>query len=354
MTELAGWMRSLVQRRPVRCVFAYSAAMAQFLPRGPSGGVRRIVDFVDVDAEKWGEMAAYRPWPVSWLYRRERDRLRAFDRDAVARCDHCLFVSPTEAEAFEQLTPVARGRTVVVPNGVDSSPFLAGAAPALPFRAGWSGGRLHRRHELLAERGRRPLVRATRAAQAARRASRSALRGGRATTGAAPAALRHAAGLHCDRRSAGRTPVRWRIQRSPWRPCASLRACRTRCWRRWQWPRRWWRHRRRRAGCACAPDRTSSSPPIPTPSPGRPARLSIRSSPGPWERAPARACSRTTRGRPACACWTISSRRQRSDGGSGGDQPTVDWRARYQARRKPAPIQFSVYSAVGSLESCQR
>ena len=41
-------------------------------------------------------------------------------------------------------------------------------------------------------------------------------------------------------------------------------------------------------------------------------------------------------------------------GGSGGDQPTVDWRARYQARRTPAPTQFSVYSAVGSLEFCQR
>jgi hypothetical protein len=27
---------------------------------------------------------------------------------------------------------------------------------------------------------------------------------------------------------------------------------------------------------------------------------------------------------------------------------------RYQANRKPAPTQFSVYSAVGSLESCQR
>ena len=133
---LAGWMRSLVQRRPVRCVFAYSAAMAQFLPRGPSGGVRRIVDFVDVDAEKWGEMAAYRPWPVSWLYRRERDRLRAFDRDAVARCDHCLFVSPTEAEAFEQLTPVARGRTVVVPNGVDTRHFSPELRLPCPFEPG--------------------------------------------------------------------------------------------------------------------------------------------------------------------------------------------------------------------------
>jgi sugar transferase (PEP-CTERM/EpsH1 system associated) len=133
---LAYWMRHLVQRRPIRCVFAYSAGMAQFLPRGPGRGVRRIVDFVDVDSEKWGEIAAYRRWPWSWLYRRERDRLRAFDRDAVARCDHALFVSSTEAQAFQQLIPCAQRRAIVVPNGVDSRHFTPELRQPSPFEPG--------------------------------------------------------------------------------------------------------------------------------------------------------------------------------------------------------------------------
>jgi sugar transferase (PEP-CTERM/EpsH1 system associated) len=133
---LAAWAGNLMQRRPIRCVFAYSAAMAQFLPWGAGRGVRRIVDFVDVDADKWGEMAAYRPWPVSWLYRRERDRLRAFDHDALARCDHCLFVSPAEAEAFQQLIPCAQDRVVVVPNGVDSRHFSPELRLPCPFEPG--------------------------------------------------------------------------------------------------------------------------------------------------------------------------------------------------------------------------
>jgi sugar transferase (PEP-CTERM/EpsH1 system associated) len=133
---LADWIGNLMQRRPVRCIFAYSAAMAQFLPRGPGHGVRRIVDFVDVDSEKWGEMAAYRHWPWSWLYRRERERLRAFDREAAARCDHCLFVSPTEAQAFQQLIPCAQDRTVVVPNGVDSGHFSPELRLPCPFGPG--------------------------------------------------------------------------------------------------------------------------------------------------------------------------------------------------------------------------
>ncbi len=133
---LADWIGHLVQRRPIRCIFAYSAAMAQFLPRGPGRSVRRIVDFVDIDSEKWGEIAGYRHWPLSWLYRRERDRLRAFDRDAVARCDHCLFVSPTEAQAFQQLIPCPQGRVMVVSNGVDSRHFSPELYLPCPFGPG--------------------------------------------------------------------------------------------------------------------------------------------------------------------------------------------------------------------------
>jgi polysaccharide biosynthesis protein PslH len=122
---LTRWIGDLVQRRPIECVFAYSSAMAQFLPHGlPS-----IVDFVDADAEKWRQIASYRRWPLSWVYRRESLRLAAFDRAAAARCDHCLFVSPAEARAFEALLPATRGKALVLPNGVDATFF----SPALRF-----------------------------------------------------------------------------------------------------------------------------------------------------------------------------------------------------------------------------
>jgi sugar transferase (PEP-CTERM/EpsH1 system associated) len=133
---LAAWIGSLAQRRPIRSVFAYSAAMARYLARGPAHGLRRIVDFVDVDSEKWEQMAAYHRWPLSRLYRRESRRLRAYDRDAVERCDHCLFVSPTEAQRFQQLIPAATGKAVVVPNGVDSGHFSPEHRLPRPFEPG--------------------------------------------------------------------------------------------------------------------------------------------------------------------------------------------------------------------------
>jgi sugar transferase (PEP-CTERM/EpsH1 system associated) len=126
---LARWIGDLVRRRPLSGIFAYSSAMAQFLTGTPAHGVQSIVDFVDVDSEKWRQIAPYARWPLSWLYRRESLRLAAFDRAAAARCDRCLFVSPAEAEAFQELIPEARGKVLVLRNGVDATFF----SPALRF-----------------------------------------------------------------------------------------------------------------------------------------------------------------------------------------------------------------------------
>lgn len=133
---LGRWIDDLVQHRPIECVFAYSSAMAQFLGRSPAHRPQCIVDLVDVDSEKWRQMARYHRWPLSWLYRRESLRLRAFDRDASARCDRCLFVSPAEAQLFQELIPAARPKTLVVPNGVDSAHFSPELRFACPFGPG--------------------------------------------------------------------------------------------------------------------------------------------------------------------------------------------------------------------------
>ena len=133
---LAGWIGDLVQRRPIECVFAYSSAMAQFLPRVPTRRLQRIVDFVDVDSEKWRQMASRHRWPLSWLYRREGLRLVAFDRDAAGWCDHCLFVSPAEARLFQELVPAARGKALVLPNGVDGTHFSPELRFPCPFGQG--------------------------------------------------------------------------------------------------------------------------------------------------------------------------------------------------------------------------
>ena len=50
-------------------VLTYSSAMARFVMHHAKP--RRIMDFVDIDSDKWRQYAPTKPWPLSWLYRRE-------------------------------------------------------------------------------------------------------------------------------------------------------------------------------------------------------------------------------------------------------------------------------------------
>ena len=74
--------------------------MAQYLD--VPGLSRRVVDFCDVDSAKWTQYAADRRWPMSWLYRREGERLLDFERRAVAGVEASLFVTEAEAEVFRR------------------------------------------------------------------------------------------------------------------------------------------------------------------------------------------------------------------------------------------------------------
>ena len=102
-------------------VLAYSSAMARFVIGRP--GIRRIMDFVDIDSDKWRQYAPTKPWPLSWLYRREGERLLAWERRVAAEFDASLFVSAAEAADFRRLAPESAARVGHYHNGVDADYF---------------------------------------------------------------------------------------------------------------------------------------------------------------------------------------------------------------------------------------
>jgi sugar transferase (PEP-CTERM/EpsH1 system associated) len=100
-------------------VVAFSSAMAQYA-RGHCRAAR-LVDFVDVDSDKWRLYAARHAWPQSWIYRMEGNRLARFEEAIAREWDHSLFVSRREADLFRPRVP---GRPVSwLPMGVDSEYF---------------------------------------------------------------------------------------------------------------------------------------------------------------------------------------------------------------------------------------
>jgi sugar transferase (PEP-CTERM/EpsH1 system associated) len=133
---LHNWVENLLSERPIDAVFVFSSAMAQYVMGEEAGASRRVIDFVDVDSDKWSQYAKTKSWPLDWLYRREGRELLAFDRQVAAAFDASLFVSAAEAELFRALAPEQAHKVVHINNGVDSGYFGPDSNYDNPYAAG--------------------------------------------------------------------------------------------------------------------------------------------------------------------------------------------------------------------------
>ena len=126
---LQRWVDQLLQRFAIRRVLVFSSAMAQYVDGPAYRQLYRVIDFVDVDSDKWAQYSRNRPWPLNWLYRRESRTLLNFERHVTAEFAASVFVTAAEAGLFRQLAPQAAAHVYHVGNGVDSGFFN----PALDY-----------------------------------------------------------------------------------------------------------------------------------------------------------------------------------------------------------------------------
>ncbi|CDH46807.1 TIGR03087 family PEP-CTERM/XrtA system glycosyltransferase [Candidatus Contendibacter odensensis] len=121
---LQSWVDRVVAEQKIERALLFSSAMAQYLrgPRYPR--VRRVMDFVDVDSAKWAQYADGKPWPLSWVYRREGRVLLAYERTVAMEFAASVFVTDQEAALFRRLAPeVLPARVTAIANGVDMDYF---------------------------------------------------------------------------------------------------------------------------------------------------------------------------------------------------------------------------------------
>ena len=121
--KMQHWVDSTIERNDVQRVFVFSSPMAQYVMAEKYSFLKRIIDFVDIDSDKWRQYAQRKSWPLSWLYRREGKCLLGFESDVARTFDASVFVSAAEADLFKRLAPDAAERTWFMDNGVDSAYF---------------------------------------------------------------------------------------------------------------------------------------------------------------------------------------------------------------------------------------
>jgi polysaccharide biosynthesis protein PslH len=125
------WVREVMAAHRIDAIVVFSSAMAQFVPQAPTMPV--LVDFVDVDSAKWTQYASNHRWPLSWLYRREGERLLAYEREVASRAQRSFFVTENEVALFNAAAPECAPRVQAIGNGVDSDFFAPDAARTTPF-----------------------------------------------------------------------------------------------------------------------------------------------------------------------------------------------------------------------------
>src|SRR6267143_1853636 len=133
--RLARWVDDTLRSRRIERALIFSSAMAQYVERAAADRLRRVLDFVDLDSDKWRQYSQRKRGPARWLYRREAEILFEVERRYAAAFDASLFVSEAEARLFTAQAPEAATRVSVVENGVDTEYFSPQRAYPNPYAA---------------------------------------------------------------------------------------------------------------------------------------------------------------------------------------------------------------------------
>ncbi|ACN15086.1 glycosyl transferase (group I) [Desulforapulum autotrophicum HRM2] len=110
-------------------VICFCSTMAEYIFRSPqlnpvlnSNGPVLIMDFCDLDSEKWGQYANKSRFPFNIVYGIEHKRLFKYEKSINNAFHHSVVVSPREKELFTELYPSVKNITAI-PNGVDYEYF---------------------------------------------------------------------------------------------------------------------------------------------------------------------------------------------------------------------------------------
>lgn len=100
-------------------LFVHCSSVAPYVSRVPAP--LKVLDFGDMDSQKWREYARYRPFPLSLGYGIEALKLERTERLLAGQFDLCTCTTAAELQTLRSLTSVPSSDWF--PNGVDSESF---------------------------------------------------------------------------------------------------------------------------------------------------------------------------------------------------------------------------------------
>ena len=117
--ELAAKVRDLLATQAFDLIFVHCSSVAQYVEH--VSHIPKILDFGDMDSQKWLEYAQRKPFPLSLGYRLEGNKMLWAEKRLARRFDLCTATTRAEWETLQGYGTGAA--TDWFPNGVDASFF---------------------------------------------------------------------------------------------------------------------------------------------------------------------------------------------------------------------------------------
>ncbi len=130
--ELMDWVKAKTTAHAFDVVFLYSSGTAPYLGAIVQPPARLIVDFVDVDSEKWRVLGQTTGGVMGRVYAREASLLRDEERALAMRADASLLVTDSETALFTQVTGISDG-VRAVGNGVELAQWDKARSLSSPY-----------------------------------------------------------------------------------------------------------------------------------------------------------------------------------------------------------------------------
>jgi len=131
--ELNHWVKAITAQHHIEKLVVYSSVMAQYAIAPDLGFKNTVIDFVDIDSDKWQQYSTRKKWPLNWVYSREAKKLLSFEQKVADKFDSSLFVSSAEAEMFKQFCPQSEQKISFYNNGVDTEYFSPKVDTHIPY-----------------------------------------------------------------------------------------------------------------------------------------------------------------------------------------------------------------------------
>jgi len=116
-----------LKKHPIDTLVCTSSSMAEYVFRsrvipGRKKNILLLMDFMDLDSDKWNQYANASVWPMKWIYRREAILLSKYEQRIQQYFDASFFISQNEVDLLHKQIGATQN-VHVLGNGIDADSF---------------------------------------------------------------------------------------------------------------------------------------------------------------------------------------------------------------------------------------